>query len=84
MQKYGDAFSRSSSIYNCTVYDVYIVCTTSLETQFSPKLLILQMVNFKENFKFARFQGGGPTFSGCGGSNCLGELVSLCFMSHNR
>ena len=38
-----------------------------------------QMVNFKENYHFSRFQrgsnifqGGGPTFSrGGGGSNCL-------------
>ena len=30
-----------------------------------------QMVNFKENYHFSRFQGG-PTFSrGGGGSNCL-------------
>ena len=49
---------------------------------FSPQLILQsQMVNFKENYHFLRFLrgsnifrgggGGGPTFSGEGGSNCL-------------
>ena len=46
---------------------------------FSRQLILRsQMVNFKENYHFSRFlrgsnifQGGGPTFSGVGGSNCL-------------
>ena len=30
-----------------------------------------QMVNFKENYHFSRFQGGSTFFQGGGGSNCL-------------
>ena len=39
----------------------------------------IQMVNFKENYHFSRFQGG-PTFSrGGGGSNCLFPIETHIF-----
>ena len=47
---------------------------------FSPQLILQsKMVNFKENCSFFKVPegvqhfpgGGGPTFSGVGGSNCL-------------